>query len=102
MEMNTGATTKQIEDAAKRNYEAICLPRGMPDWQDPPNEYQNGYVDWAENGAKYLVPESHRIIALDDLKRLRGGFAKNVYSYGTAPEHQWLDRIDALIAGDQR
>jgi hypothetical protein len=46
------------------------------------------------------VPPDHRIVALDDLKRIRTIFAWSVADYGlTENDQPLLTRINALIDG---
>lgn len=82
----TGATDEQIKAAKDRVKDGTHLPLS----------YESEAT--IELIAGYLVPPDHRIIALDDLKRLRSGWADP-----PPAEHPhtvaFLEHIDALIAG---
>ena len=96
MGITTGATQQQIEDAAKRI--RVSGWGHIPEYSswDQLSEWQRAL--WYEPVVKvspYLVPTTHRIIALDDLICLR-----NVYDNMGVGNKSILDGIDALIAGD--
>lgn len=87
--MKTGATRQQIEDAALQYHDRIggrkvkrCKQCEIP----------------ARNWASYLVDENHRIVSVEDLKRL-WEMANN--GPRTMAEDFWMDTVvKPLIAGD--
>lgn len=98
--VKTGATKQQIEDAARSHFNHANKRRVLPPWDDgTPTSYHQSWVENMGYYAPHLVRETHRIIALDDLKHL---VAMTEDLDWDGPEEALLNRMRALIAGDDK
>ena len=92
----TGATFEQVELYAASTYEKAYRDRY---WKEASERERAPFRSICASDARLLVPETHRIIALDDLMRVK--YQLDNHGFINSPEDLALcDRIDALIAGD--
>lgn len=97
--METGATKEQIEAAARTKYanDGWHVP-----WDEWPRDEEREEASW---WAKAFVPPTHRIVAVDDLRKLlEGSMPLEIDSPDTPYAPEWLDlhaRLCALVEGTE-
>ena len=89
--METGATKAQIEAAVSARI--AHFRDGDPTWNEFDSSVSQGVV---EGAAKWLVPPTHRIVSVDDLKALLRGYE---YDFTDREGAALIERMSALIEG---
>lgn len=95
----TGATPEQIEAGVQRKFiHVFCQMEDPYQWEDCPPERQQYWIDFATIEANYLVPPTHRIVAVEDLRMIVGGLSTAELESGECPSlNQASRRVWDLI-----